>query len=205
MALDREPGQDGPPIHELLAQRWSPRVYDPGHELTDEDLRTVLEAARWAPSFGNVQPWAFVALRRGDAQHAAFTELLSRGNASWVPRASAVVVTAHRVTEDDGATVDYAAYAAHDLGQATAHLSVQATALDLHVHPFAGFDHAGAAALLEVPAAWELTIGVAIGRLAPPESVEASDPRLAERDRRPRARNPLAEIAFADRFGTPLR
>lgn len=201
MALDREPGQDGPPIHDLLAQRWSPRVYDPEHVLAPDDLRTILEAARWAPSAGNAQPWAFVAGFRGDATHAAFVPLLSRGNAFWAPRASALLLTAHQVAAEPGSEFVFSDYAAHDLGQAAAHLTVQAQSMGLHVHQFAGFDHDAATEAFAVPSHWRVTTGIAIGRLATPESIEADEPSLADRERRPRARRPLADMVFAGAFG----
>lgn len=201
MALDREPGQDGPPIHDLLAQRWSPRVYDPAHSLTTDELRTILEAARWTPSAGNSQPWAFLAGLRGDATHQAFVPLLSRGNSFWAPRASALLVSLHQVAAEEGTDFVYSDYAAYDLGQAAAHLTVQAQSMGLHVHQFAGFDHDAATAAFAVPSHWKVTTGIAIGRLAPPESIEADEPSLADRERRLRARKPLDELVFAERFG----
>lgn len=203
MALEHAPGQDGPPIHDLLAQRWSPRVYDPTHVLDPGDLRTILEAARWAPSAGNAQPWAFLVGLRGDATHAAFVPLLSRGNAFWAPRASALLVTAHQVAPEPGSDFRFSDYAAHDLGQAAAHLTVQAQSMGLHVHQFAGFDHEAAAEVFAVPSHWQVTTGVAIGRLAPLGSIEEENPSLAERERRPRGRKPLDEMVFAGRFGEP--
>ncbi len=205
MALDREPGQDGPPIHDLLARRWSPRVYDPAHVLAADELRTILEAARWAPSAGNSQPWAFVTGFRGDATHTTFVPLLSRGNAFWAPRASALLLTAHQVASEPGSELAFSDYAAHDLGQASAHLTVQAQSMGLHVHQFAGFDHDAAAAAFAVPSHWQVTTGIAIGRLAAPESIEADEPSLADRERRLRARKPLSEMVFAGAFGTPAK
>jgi len=205
MAMERAPDQDGPEIVEVLRARWSPRVYDPEHVLDPADLRTILEAARWAPSAGNSQPWAFVAGLRGDATHAAFVPLLSRGNSFWAPRASALLVSLHQVASEPGSALTFSDYAAHDLGQAAAHLTVQAQSMGLHVHQFAGFDHDAAAAAFAVPSHWQVTTGIAIGRLAPPESIEADEPSLADRERRLRARKPLDEMVFAGRFGDPLR
>src|SRR6478672_1946637 len=98
----------------LLRERRSTRSYDAGQVLADGDLVSLLEAARWAPSAGNSQPWAFLVSRRGDDAHRRFVPLLSRGNASWVPRASALLFTLHRTAtgpEEDALTYsDYAAY-----------------------------------------------------------------------------------------------
>ena len=192
-----------PALLALLRERRSTRSYDDTHELADDELRALLDAARWAPSAGNSQPWAFLVARRGDAAHQRLVPLLSRGNQSWAPRASALLFTLHQVAsgpEEDALT--YSDYAAYDLGQAVAQLSVQALALGLVVHQFAGFDHERLAAQAEVPRHWQVTTGVALGRELAAE--ESGDPAARERDRRPRTRKPLAELAFGGRFGDPL-
>ena len=192
-----------PTLLPLLRDRRSTRSYDDSHVLADDELRAILDAARWAPSAGNSQPWSFLVVRRGDPAHERFVPLLSRGNQSWVPRASAVVFTLHQVAsgpEEDALT--YSDYAAYDLGQAVAQLSVQALALGLAVHQFAGFDHERLAEVARVPRHWRVTTGVALGRPLPPE--EAGDPLAHERDRRPRARRPLAEVAYGGVFGEAL-
>jgi len=192
-----------PALLALLRERRSTRSYDDTHELADDELRALLDAARWAPSAGNSQPWAFLVARRGDAAHQRLVPLLSRGNQSWAPRASALLFTLHQVAsgpEEDALT--YSDYAAYDLGQAVAQLSVQALALGLVVHQFAGFDHERLAAQAEVPRHWQVTTGVALGRELAAE--ESGDPAARERDRRPRSRKPLAELAFGGRFGDPL-
>ena len=99
MTLDAAPS-----LLPLLRDRRSTRSYDDTHVLADDDLRAVLDAARWAPSAGNSQPWAFLVARRGDPAHQRFVPLLSRGNQSWVPRASALLFSLHQVAsgpEDD--------------------------------------------------------------------------------------------------------
>jgi nitroreductase len=192
-----------PALTPLLRERRSIRTYDDTHTLGDAELRLLLEAAQWAASAGNSQPWSFVVARRGDAAHRRFVELLSRGNASWAPRASALLVTLHQVAsgpEDDAP--GYSDYALYDLGQAVAQLGVQAAALGLAVHQFAGFDHEGVATAFGVPRHWRVTTGVAVGR-ALPDGADA-EALLRERDRRPRTRKPLSELAFGARFGEPL-
>lgn len=125
------------PLHPLLASRWSSRAFDPDHEVTDEQLTALLEAARWAPSASNTQPWRFAVTRRGTAEHAAVLETLAGGNQVWARAASALVVVAARTTGADGGAVPWAVY---DAGQAVAHLSVQAQAEGLAVHQMGGFD-----------------------------------------------------------------
>ncbi len=188
-------------IDPLLRDRWSPRVYDPAHELGDEELAVLLEAARWSPSAGNSQPWAFLVARRGEPAHVALMEALSRGNSSWVPAASAVLISLHKVGDDEDPSLVFSDYAAYDLGQAVAHLTVQAQAMDLHTHQFAGFDHGRVAELFRVPAAWKVTTAIAIGRR--PADLADADPVLLERDSAPRTRKDLADFVFSDQFGAP--
>lgn len=202
MAWERAPDQVGPALTPVLHRRWSTRVFDPTHTLSDAELTVLLEAARWSPSAGNSQPWAFLVGRRGDATHRALVDLLSRGNSFWAPRASALVLTLHRVAAEPGSDIPYSDYAAYDLGQAVAHLSVQAMATDLHVHQFAGFDHDRAAEVFAVPAHWRVTTGIAVGRPAPVSCIEDQEPSLAVRERMLRSRHPLTDNVFQTTFGT---
>jgi nitroreductase len=185
----------------LLDRRWSSRVFDPAHELTDGDLTALLHAARWAPSAGNSQPWAFLVGRRDDPTHRAFVELLSRGNAFWAPRASALLITLHRTASEPGSEFLYSEYAQYDLGQAAAHLTVQAQSMGLAVHQFAGFDHDRVATVFGVPDHWRVTTAIAVGRPAPVGSIEGLEPSLAIRERQVRRRNPLSDFVFDGRFG----
>lgn len=176
----------------LLRERRSVRAYDPDHVLADDELATLVEAARWAPSAGNSQPWAFLVGRRGDPAHAGFLPLLAPSVARWAPAASVLVFALHQVASGPEAeALGYSDYAQYDLGQAVAHLTVQAAALGLGAHQFAAFDHDGLAALAEVPPHWRVTTGVALGR-----AVEA--------ELRPRTRRPVEEVAYGARFGEPL-
>lgn len=207
MAWERE-NDDGtedpaPGLTPLLDRRWSSRVYDPDHQLSDDELAALLQAVRWTPSAGNSQPWAFLVGRRGDATHQAFVDLLSRGNSFWAPRASALLISLHRTASEPGSEFLYSEYAQYDLGQAAAHLTVQAQSIGLHVHQFAGFDHERAAEVFGVPDHWRVTTGIAVGRLAPVESIEQEQPSLAIRERLVRRRNPLSDFVFQDRFGRP--
>ncbi|MBZ5737976.1 nitroreductase family protein [Nocardioides mangrovi] len=183
---------DQPEILPLLRDRRSVRAYDGRHELGDAELASLLEAARWAPSAGNSQPWAFLVGRRGDAAHDAFVPLLAPSVRRWAPAASALVFTLHRTASgpEEDALV-YSDYAAYDLGQAVALLTVQAGALGLSCHQFAAFDHAGLARAAAVPAHWQVTTGIAVGL--------AVESELA-----PRTRRPMGEVAFGARFEEPL-
>jgi nitroreductase len=177
-------------LAEPLRSRWSPSVFDATHEVSPADLDTLLSAARWAPSAGNSQPWRFVVAPRGSAAHAALVPHLTRGNAGWVPRASLVLVAGVEVVDvKDPETARY------DLGQAAAHVTLQARALGLHAHQFAGFDKPAAALALGVPDSVRLMAGIAIGVRGDPVDVPEGD---AARDQRERTRRPLTEIAYGE-------
>ncbi|MFD4326054.1 nitroreductase family protein [Nocardioides sp. NPDC058538] len=200
-AAKRAPQAGAEELTEHLRDRWSVSVFDPAHELVDAEIRLLLEAARWAPSAGNSQPWSFLVLPRGSAGHATFVSHLSRGNSGWVPRASAVFVAISQVgVGPDGNGPKWSDYSHYDLGQAAAHLTVQAASLGLSSHQFAGFDHDAVAAAFGVPDWWKVMTGIAVGLHGDPAQV---DPRDAEREERERVRRPLGEIAFADKWGTP--
>jgi nitroreductase len=151
-------------LHLLLASRWSPTTFDASHEATAEDVGLLLEAARWAPSAGNSQPWAFVVGRRGDEVHHRLVPHLAGSSSAWAPTASLLVANlSHRYIEDTD--WDYSEFASYDLGQAVAHMTVQARALGLHVRQFRAFHRDRIAAEFGVPEHWEVTTMSAIGWL----------------------------------------
>lgn len=194
------PGQDR--LAEPLRSRASISVFDPSHELTRGQVETLLQAARWATSGGNSQPWRFVVALRGDAAHEVLLRSLTRGNAGWVPAASAVVIGLAKVGPEPGEErAPHRDYAFYGLGAAMAHLSVQAHLMGLSDHQFAGFDHALVAAELQVPEWAAVTAAIALGM--PGDHAEA-DPSAVEKESRPRERRGLDEIAFTDRFGNPF-
>lgn len=181
---------DAERLAEPMRSRWSPSVFDPDHLLTTTEVETLLTAAAWAPSAGNSQPWRFVVAPRGSAAHAAFVPHLSRGNAGWVPRASLVLVAGCEVVDVKDADV-----ARYDLGQAAAHVTLQAVAMGLHAHQFGGFDKPAAAVALGVPDHVRLMAGIAVGVRGDPAEVPERD---REREHRVRARRPTAEVAMGE-------
>jgi nitroreductase len=190
---------DAPILSPLLRERWSPRSFDPQHELSAEDVSTLLEAAQWAPSAGNSQPWYFLVTRRGDRSHQAIVAALARGNLSWVPQASAVLIAvAHVRTGIESDAPDYSDYAEYDVGQAVAHLTIQARALGLDTRQFAGFDHDSVAGAFAVPENFKVLVGIAVGRHLPP--VDTENRHLA-REQRPRTRKEVVGFAFSETWG----
>ena len=174
-----------PGLHPLLATRWSPTTFDVSHEVSAADVDCLLEAARWAPSAGNSQPWAFIVGRRGDDDHRRLVRHLARSSAQSAPTAGLLVANlSHRLVEDTD--WEYSEFALYDLGQAVAHMTVQARALDLHVRQFRAFDRDGIARDFGVPGHWEVTTLSAVGRVARAGG-EGDRPTASrtERDRRP--------------------
>lgn len=159
-------GEPGPELlHPLLAARQSPTRFDPAHELAVADLEALLEAARWAPSAGNSQPWAFIAGLRGDGTHARLVAHLAGSAAPWAPAASLLVANlAHRYVQDTD--WELSEFSLYDLGQAVAHMTVQAQALGLSARQFRAFDREALAVEFDVPSHWEVATLTAYGRPA---------------------------------------
>ncbi len=178
-------------LHPLLAGRWSPRGFDASYEIGDAELVALLEAARWAPSAANTQPWRFVVGRRGDEVFARLVSLLAPGNQPWAPVASALVMVSAATLNDAGEPQRWARY---DAGQAAAHLTVQAEWMRLTVHQMGGFNADGAVAEFGLGEGVDPQSLLAIGRLDPTAAL--SEP-YASREVAPRVRRPLAELVVA--------
>jgi nitroreductase len=171
-------------LHPLLAGRWSPTKFDTSYDATPSEVATILEAARWAPSAGNSQPWAFIAGRRGEPVHARLVRHLAGSSAPWASTASLLIANlCQRFVEDTD--WDYSEFALYDLGQAVAHMTFQAQALGLFARQFRAFDRAGLAAEFDVPAHWEVTTMSALGRAGADPSGDPS-----------RLRRPMTDIEW---------
>jgi nitroreductase len=169
-------------LHPLLLQRFSPTAFDPQHELTAADVELLLEAARWAPSAGNSQPWSFVVGRRGDAVHGRLAAQLAGSSATWAPSAALLVANlSHRYVE--GTDWEYSEFSHYDLGQAVAHMTLQAQAMGLFVRQFRAFDRAAIARAFDVPPHWEVTTMSAVGAPAAQAAL-------------PRVRRPVTELEW---------
>ncbi|GAA1594272.1 nitroreductase family protein [Actinoplanes couchii] len=175
------------PLHPLLTERWSPRAFDNRHELSKEQLTTLLEAARWAPSASNTQPWRFAVAERGTEAHTKVLEALAPGNQVWAHAASALIVAAAETTTPDGTERPWAVY---DTGQAVAHLSVQAQHDGIAVHQLGGFDRARVTELLGQPGLTPQVV-LAVGRRD--EFGVLAEP-FAEREAAPRDRVPVENL-----------
>lgn len=184
-------------IEALVRHRFSPKAF--AERAVDEDtLRALFEAARWAPSCYNDQPWHFVVTRLGEAAHAALLASLSPGNQAWAGTAPLLVLgVARECFAHNGAVNRHAWY---DLGQAMASLLVVATAHGLYVHQMAGFDTERAAAACAVPAGHAAVVVAALGYRG---DADRLPPGTAEKDPDARERKPLAEFVFDAAWGRP--
>jgi nitroreductase len=184
------------PVHEFIASRFSPYAFaDRG--VSRDDLRSLFEAARWAPSSYNEQPWSYVVATRDDA--AAYERVLSclvEANQAWAKAAPvlAIGIARTRFARNDKPN----AAALHDLGAASAHLTFEATARGLSVHQMIGIVPERARELFGIPDHSQALTGLAIGYAAAP--ADAPDP-YRERDEAPRQRKPLSEFVFSDAYG----
>lgn len=185
------------PIHELMANRWSPRAFDPDAKVTSEQLQAMLEAARWAPSFGNTQPARFLVGTRGDDTYRRIFGTLTTRNQSWTQRAGALLV-ALAITRNEKGEIPYAEYG---VGLAGENLALQAEAEGLHVHQMAGFDPDGVRREFTLPEEVRPIVAMAVGVLGPAELL--TDERDLARETGPRNRVPLAEYAFTGDWGQP--
>ncbi|MBB4856459.1 nitroreductase [Mycobacteroides chelonae] len=182
------------PIQPLIASRWSPRHFDPGAKLAPETLTALLEAGRWAASWGRRFPVRYLVGLRGDATYEALVALLNRGN-SYAKVAAALVLVSTDLGDDDNTAV----YAAVDAGLAIAQLGVEARSHGLHTHPMAGFRVDDASAVFSIPENVRPIAVVAIGPVL--NNYEGAAESTAERDHAPRQRPALGDIAFTERWG----
>jgi nitroreductase len=178
------------PIAEVLETRWSPRSFDESHELTDQEILSLLEAARWAPSANNGQPWRFTVAKRGTDLHSKVVQGLTGFNQAWAPSASALIVLSVKKNED-GSSSHRNFY---DAGLAMAMLSIQAQALGYFSHQMSGIIAEDLQSSLEVPSELEVAVVIAIGKKDAPEKFEGA---AYEREIAPRTRLSLDEIVLA--------
>jgi nitroreductase len=180
------------PVHEYIAERWSPRSFDETAVLDQDHLIAMLEAARWAPSANNMQPWRFAVALRGSDEFEAVFHALMPGNQTWAHRASALIVAAADSQTPRGTPNPWASY---DVGLAVSLLTVQAHVMSLHVHQMGGFDKEAISQLFELPAHIAPLVVLAIGTLG--EAEQLTEGPLRDREVSVRERKPLEEIVLS--------
>ncbi|MGH0036559.1 MAG: nitroreductase family protein [Myxococcota bacterium] len=186
------------PVHALVSERWSPYAWA-DRPVEPADLASLFEAARWAASSYNEQPWRWIVAVRDDRE--AFDRLLSclvEGNRRWAQHAPILGIGVALTTFSRNGRPNKAAH--HDLGLAAANLTLEATARRLHVHQMIGIDPERVRELYDVPDDSEPLTGLAIGYVGDPESLPED---LRERDLTRRTRKPLSELVFAGQWGRP--
>ena len=185
------------PIHDALRRRWSPRAFD-DRPIEPENLRSLFEAARWAPSSNNEQPWRFlVATKENATEYARLFDCLVEGNQKWAHRAPALLLSVAKLQFEDGSTNRHAL---HDTGMATENLVLQATALGLVAHQMAGFRIDQARTDCKIPAGYEPVAIIAVGY--PGDPAQLSE-RLRARETQPRVRKPLTAIVYSTTWEQP--
>jgi len=185
------------PVDPMFLERWSPRAFT-GEPLAEADLLTMLEAARWAPSCYNSQPWRFAYARRDTPHWDRFLDLLVPFNRSWAKDASALVImVSNSLMRPPGSDKDVPSPThSLDAGTASGYFALQAHKMGWHVHGMAGFDREHAFAELNVPVGYRVEAAYAVGRLGDPAGLPEN---LRDRER-PNSRTPLAELAFEGSF-----
>jgi nitroreductase len=184
------------PVHDLIASRWSPYSFA-DKSVSDEDLRSLFEAARWAPSSFNEQPWSYIVAKKEGAD--GFQRLLSclvEFNQGWAKSASALALGVTKLNFTHNDTPNSAAH--HDLGLAAGNLVLEATARGLSVHQMAGILPDKARELYSIPEGYEALTGIAIGYAGDPANLPEG---LRVRDGARRPRKTLKEFVFAGKWG----
>jgi nitroreductase len=184
-------------IHPLLRARWSPYGFS-AREITPQDLASLFDAARHAPSAFNAQPWHYIVGVRGDAVFARILGCLVASNQAWARHAAALALGIARETFAHNGKPNAAAL--HDLGAASAHLCLEATARGIQVHQMVGLDPAHAQAEFAVPPEFRVFSALALGYAGQPDGLA---PELLARDASRRPRRAIEEFVFGAGWGAP--
>ena len=184
------------PVHELIQHRWSPRAFS-SQPVPPDILRSLFEAARWAPSSSNEQPWAFLVTTADDKQnHDKMVSTLVEFNQTWAKHAPVLAIAVSELAFAKTGKPNRNAF--YDTGAAVAHLSFEATSRGLFVHQMAGFDPHKAIELFEIPSGWEPIAAFTIGYPGDPDSLPD---KLRQREHAPRERKPLGEFVMGGQWG----
>ncbi|MDU0367083.1 nitroreductase family protein [Microbacterium sp. NPDC089180] len=189
--LDRT-AQTDVPILDVLAERWSTRVFDAEAPIDEDALRAALEAARWSPSANNSQPWRFLLARRGTDAHAQIVGSLVGFNQGWAPAAGALLVILAETADEEGNARPWATY---DAGQTAAFFTVEAHARGLATHTMGGFSPDDLRTAFDIEERFTPVTVIAVGAFG---DLDAADEAVRSRESAPRVRRPLAESLLLD-------
>jgi nitroreductase len=184
-------------IAETISGRWSPRAFDATREVEAEKLKAIFEAARWAPSSSNLQPWHFIVGYNFDDCHGTILSTLNEGNRIWAQNAPLLLITVAKMSRGDRPN----RFALHDVGLATENLFLQAYAVGLSCHFMGGFSQEKAKELFNIPEDYEPVTAGAIGYLGGLQSLPDD---LREREQTTRQRRSLDEFVFTNTWNNPL-
>jgi len=185
------------PVHDLIRNRWSPRAFS-AKVPSPETLRSLFEAARWAPSSNNEQPWMYIVTTKEDPE--SFSKMLSvlvEFNANWAKHAPVLALSVAKLTFSNNKANRHAY---HDVGAASSQLSLEATSRGLFVHQMAGYDVAKAREVFQIPADFDPVAAMAIGY--PGDATSLPQP-YNERELAPRSRKPIREFVLSGSWGHP--
>jgi nitroreductase len=182
-------------IDPVFIERWSPRAFS-DKEVPDEVLYSLFEAARWAPSAANRQPWRFILARKREDRE-RFHSFINEKNRLWCEKAPVIVLVLSKKLKDDGSEN---AFHAFDAGAAWAQLALQAVKNGLVTHPMGGFDKTKARQVLNIPEEFDIHAVVAVGYQADPGIL----PEAFQEREKPSGRNPLDTFVFEGQFSQPV-
>jgi nitroreductase len=183
------------PVHDFIRSRWSPRAFS-DRAVEPEKLLSLLEAARWAPSSYNHQPWSFIVATKDDAtEYNRLLSTLVEFNQGWAKNAPVLILTVAKIRTDDGKTNRHAF---HDVGLALENLILQATSLGLFAHQIGGFNPETAREIYQIPEGYEPATVVTVGYPGDPQNLPDG---LRDRELAPRTRKPLTEFVFTEKWG----
>jgi nitroreductase len=184
------------PIHDLIKHRWSPRAFE-DRPVEPEKLRSLFEAARWASSSYNGQPWHFIVATKDDPENfKRVLECFIEFNQGWAKNAPVVALSVASLKFQHNGEMNRHAF--HDVGQAVANLALQANALGLEIHQMAGILPEKARQIFAIPEGYEAVAGIAIGYPGDPASLPEP---LRQREQGPRDRKPTSSFVFTGAWG----
>lgn len=185
-------------VHELIRHRWSPRAFD-AREVPRAELLRLFEAARWAPSSRNEQPWRFIVVQRDEASPVwrALVAALDQSNQAWAPSAPVLIVGVVRLTLERNESPNPHAW--YDMGQAVGILTLQATSQELSLRQMEGFDREKAREACAIPVGFDPVVVIAMGYAGDPDSL--ANERHRDAERQPRKRKSISDFVYGNRFG----
>lgn len=190
-----KPADTSVAVHDLIRERWSPRAFA-DRSVSGEDLVALLEAARWAASSSNLQPWHYIVATRDDpGEFQRMVDCLMPGNQDWAPQAPVLMISVAKMNRDSDRPNRHAF---HDTGAASAQLTAEASARGLVVHQMGGIEVDRIREVYALPEGFEPVAGIAVGYQGEPDNLPE---KRRESETAPRTRKPLSEMVFKGRFG----